>query len=486
MKRVIHFVTLMLSCLFIVHAQAVEVKDVDGNILPYYENNTFTGDLDEIKQRKVIRALVTYSRTDFFIHNGHFKGMQFELLKRYEETLNKGVKKEVDKVRIKYVPVRFDQLIPSLEQGHGDIAAAFLSITPHRQRRVAFATSLATSVDEILVTDKTIEKVSGFHDLSGLDITVLKGSSYIEHLNTINRILTKQGRLPINVIEADKNLLSEDILEMVNAGIVKATLIDDYKAELWSQVFDNIVVHKEMPISINNYVGWAVRQNNPQLKASLTQFVEAQAKQGTLVGNSLFKTYYENTQWIKAADVQGQRDKLRKLAPIFQKYADKYDYDPIALAAQGYQESTLNNNAVSHRGAVGIMQIMPSTAKEMGIKNFRQLEPNIATAAKYVAWLKRHFVNDPGIKEGEDLPLIWAAYNAGPGNFAKMQKRAEEMGLDKNVWFGNMEIAAGMQTGRETVQYVANVYKYYLAYTLSQQIEQQKADAIATKQPEDS
>ncbi|MDO6527168.1 transporter substrate-binding domain-containing protein [Motilimonas sp. 1_MG-2023] len=439
--------------------------------LPYYAQQPFTGDLDEIKQRRVLRALVSYNKTDFFIRKGKILGLQAELLKQFEKSINKGVKKEVDKVKIKYIPVPFDQLIPALNEGRGDIVAAFLTNTPQRQKEVAFVASLSSQVDELLITSHKHRDVNQLTDLAGMTIHVLDDSSYIEHLHTINRILSKQNLAPIEIIPANSFLTSEDLVEMLNAGMIQATVIDQYKAELWLKIFTELKVHHQ-PISINNQVGWVTRRNNPKLNKYVSRFIDGQAKQGTLLGNTLFNRYYKNVSWAKSANQLGNKD-----SAVYQQFvlaAEKYHLDAIALLAQAYQESHFNNNLVSPRGAVGIMQLLPSTAKDMGVQDYRSLTGNIEAAARYIVWLKKHYLNDHQVSDENALAMVWASYNAGPNKFAKMQQRAEAMGLNKNIWFGQLEIAAGLETGRETVQYVSNIYKYYLAYKLSLALRQEK------------
>jgi membrane-bound lytic murein transglycosylase MltF len=141
------------------------------------------------------------------------------------------------------------------------------------------------------------------------------------------------------------------------------------------------------------------------------------------------------------------------------------------LAAQGYQESQLDQSRRSHRGAVGVMQLMPATAAAppVGIPDVaRSADRNILAGARYMAHLRDRYLADPALSEVDRVLMTFAAYNAGPGNLRRFRAEAQRMGLDPNVWFNNVEQAAARILGYETVQYVGNIYKYYIAYTLAE------------------
>jgi len=195
-------------------------------------NKLFIGDLGQMKQRKIIRALVVYSKTDFFFIKGGMKGIQFELLDEYEKFLNQGVKSAEKKVRIIYIPVTFDNLLQALNSGKGDIAAAFLTITPERKKQVAFISGWKMPATEIVVSHKSVTGLKNIENLAGRFVHVLKGSSYLEHLKQLNRHFKKKKLSVINIIETDAHLTSEDIMELVNSGAIKLTVVDDYKARL--------------------------------------------------------------------------------------------------------------------------------------------------------------------------------------------------------------------------------------------------------------
>ena len=450
------------------------------SLTPSYIDDRYTDDLSKLKQRKIIRALVVPGRTDFYIKDGKITGLIVNLLDNYEKELNRGIKKEAEKIRIVYIPVDFDDLIPYLLDGKGDIAAAFLTITEERQKLVEFASSYSKNVDELIVINKNSSvKLSTLEDLAGSTIYVVKGSSYIEHLHHLNAHLAKQKLKTIKIIEAEQYITSEDILEMLNAGAIDITVIDDFKANLWAKVLPNIEVRKDLVVNESGSIGWAIRKNNPELKKDLEGFAQ-KVKKGTLLGNIMFNRYYGRDQKLENLKLEQERKKYKKYTDIFKKYGDQYEIDHFKLLAQGYQESGLNQNRISHRGAVGIMQVLPSTAadKNVAITNIKQLENNIHAGTKYMHFLRTRYFSSPDIAPEDQIFFSWAAYNSGPANVRKMRNLAEKMGLDRNVWFKNVEIAAGRLVGTETVRYVANIYKYYSTYLLLTKKEMSDQKAI--------
>ena len=452
---------------------AEEVDQDNFSISPSYLDERYSDDLGKLKQRKIIRALVVPGRTDFYIQDGKITGLMVKFLDTYEKELNKGIKKEDQKTRIVYIPVDFDELIPDLLAGKGDIAAALLTITDKRKELVDFASGHSQSINELIVTNRNSDtNLSKLEDLAGRNVYVVKGSSYIEHLHQLNSDLTKKKLKTIRIIEAPAYLTSEDILEMVNAGAIDITVVDDFKANLWAKVLPNIEVRDDLIVKGSGSIGWAIRKNNPELKNDLEAFAK-KVKKGTLLGNIIFNQYYGRDQKLENLKLEKERKKYKQHVDLFKKYGDQYKIDHFKLIAQGYQESTLNQDQISHRGAVGIMQLLPSTAadKNVAIKDIGKLENNIHAGAKYMNFLRSRYFDSPDITPENQIFFSWAAYNAGPANVRKMRNLAEKMGLNKNVWFKNVEIAAGRLIGTETVRYVANIYKYYSTYLLLEQKE---------------
>ncbi len=453
----------------------------DEQALIHHMSQPFKGDLNRIRARRIIRVLVNYSKTNFSIDRGKFHGFEYELLKNYEKYLNKGGKDKYAKTKMIFVPVPFDQILPALNQGRGDIAAAGLTITPERQKIVAFSKSYIPEVNEIVVLNKKIKNVQSIEDLSNRMVYVRKGSSYVTHLKSLNKKLKKLKLPPIIIKTADEYIVTEDILELVNAGVIDITVADHHIASAWSQVLPNIVIRKELKINSDGKIAWAVRKENPELLSNLNAFIQKN-KKGSLLGNMLFKRYYQNSKWINNPISQKERKKLHKLIGLFKKYGLRYDFKYLKLAAVAYQESGLDNSKQNPSGAIGIMQVLPRTAsdKHINIKNIHLVENNIHAGTKYLNFLRTRYFSGSEFIPADRLYFSLAAYNAGPAKVNKIRRTASERGFDANKWFFNVENIAAEVIGKETVNYVANINKYYVAYQLYYDMYQQREKTKAS------
>jgi membrane-bound lytic murein transglycosylase MltF len=438
-------------------------------------NEPFKGDLNEIRARRFIRVLVSYCKTNYFFDHGKPRGFEYELLKAYEKFLNKKEKIRYAKTKMIFVPVPFNQLFQALNKGRGDIAAASLTITPKRQKIVSFTKPYIPRVHEIVVLNKKVKDVHSVEDLSNKMVYVRKGSSYLTHLKAFNKALKKLKRPPVVIKESQEYIVTEDILELVNAGVVDITVADHHEAEAWSQVLPNIVIRKDLKINSEGNIAWAVRKENQALLSSLNAFIQKN-KKGSLLGNILFKRYYKDSKWIKNPVTETERKKLNYLIGLFKKYGDRYDFNFLKLSAQAYQESGLDNSKRSPSGAIGIMQVLPRTAsdKHINIKNIHLLDNNIHAGSKYLNFLRTRYFSSPEIEPADRVYFSWAAYNAGPARIYNIRKEAVKRGFNPDKWFFNVENIASEIIGRETVDYVANINKYFVAYQLYFDIYQQR------------
>jgi membrane-bound lytic murein transglycosylase MltF len=432
------------------------------------------GDLDAIlKRRRVIRVLVSYSKTSFAVVQGRPQGMEYELLHRYETFLNAKIGRHTIKPLVVFIAVPREQLIPLLLEGRGDIAAG-LTVTSERQNIAAFTVPYIKEVREVIVTGKDMTGLQTINDLSGRTINVVAGSGYVARLRELNRRLEKEGLRPVRIAEADKVLEAEDLLEMVNSGIFRMTVVDEYIADLWRRVLPDIVVRKDILPGEEADIAWAVRKENSQLLASLNDFINTEARRGAMLSDILLAKYYGSTKWILNPLATAERQKLVRFQVYFRKYAKIYGFDWLKIAATAYQESRLERNVRSPAGAFGIMQIRPEAAREVGILNIGTAQNNIHAGVKYLAYLRDTYFNEPGITPADKVDFALAAYNAGPDRIEALRRRAAELGLDPNKWFFNVERVALRDIGWETVQYVADIYKYYIAYKSAERIVQEK------------
>src|SRR3954471_7475609 len=425
------------------------------------------GDLDGMVERRYIRMLVTFSKTNYFLDGPEQHGATYDAAKLFEEFLNKRLQSKHIHVQIAFIPVSRDRLLPSLAEGRGDIAAANLTITPARQQVADFSQPIVSDVRELVVTAAGEPAVRTPEDLSGRKVHVRRSSSYWESLTDLNASLQKAGKRPVDIVAANEPLEDEDLLEMVNAKLIPATVVDEHLADFWKQIFDGIQV-SDVSVRSGAQIAWALRKNTPQLAEAVNSFSKANPK-GSLSYNVIMKKYFQNTQWVKNAGSEAERKKFESMATLFRRYGDQYKFPWLLLAAQAYQESTIDQSKKSPVGAVGVMQIKPTTAagNPINIKGVDvSAERNVEAGAKYLRFMMdRYFKDAPMDRINKGLFTI-ASYNAGPARVAGLRRKAEKMQLDPNKWFGNVEVIAAREIGRETVQYVSNIYKYYVTYTL--------------------
>jgi membrane-bound lytic murein transglycosylase MltF len=387
----------------------------------------WTGDFDTMVERRVVRVLTVFQVGSYFLDGPQEKGMTYDLVKMFETFLNERLGTGHVKLHVVLIPVEFDQLLDALVAGYGDIAAAGLSITPEREEIVDFGTPLSREVKEIVVTGPAAPELGTIGDLSGQSIYVKPGSSYRASLESLNRRFEAEGRAPVEIIDAPSLLQDTDLLEMVAAGLWPMVAMDNYKAGFWTGILDGLTVRNDLVIQDGRQIAWAIRKDSPLLKAEVDEFSRTH-RQGTLMGNILIKRYLKNSGWVKNA------------------------LDPDEL----------------DRFEATVMQLLQSTAEDpnVGIPDIEQVEPNIHAGVKYLRFLRDRYFDDPELDAFNRALFSFAAYNAGPARVRGLRRKAAEAGLDPDKWFNNVELIAAREIGRETVQYVSNIYKYYLAYTL--------------------
>jgi len=426
----------------------------------------WTGDLDGMIKRRQTRALVVYSRTAFFYDHGRPEGISYEALQEFQQTLNREFRTGNLPVTVTFLPVGYDDLEQALISGLGDLVAIPVAITPERRQKVAFSTPIAT-VRQIIVTGPSGPGVTSLDDLSGKDIFVNPLTVYPESLLNLNKSLESKGKKPAVIRSADKNLGDEDLLEMVNAGLLPATVTIDLRAQFWAKVFDHLHLCSECALSNEEQLAWAMRKDSPKLKKFVDEFVKTH-REGTSFGNTLLRRYLQNTKWVENITSDAEMRKFRLYADFFKKYAAQYDFDYLMLVALGYQESGLNQDRRNPTGALGIMQVIPkyAAASPIDIPSVDTAEPNIHAGTKMLREIEDSYFRDQKLDALNKTLFTFASYNAGPVRIADLRKEAQREGLNPNVWFENVEFVVAREVGQETVRYVSNIYKYYVAYKL--------------------
>jgi len=427
-----------------------------------------TGDLDEMVKKRNIRVLVILNPIGFFYDKGTPRGAIYEGLEEFQKFLNKKLKTGNLGVKVTYLPVAPAQIEAAISEGMGDLVANAIVITPEREQRFAFSTPIQTDVTQIIVSGAGFGSFSSLEELGGKEIYVNPLMASYENLKKLNTSLQKAGKTLIQIREADKNLTEDDLVQMVNAGLIPATVTTRRRAELWSKVFANLKTYPDVVLASEGKTAWVMRKNNPQLKQLVDEFISTHGE-GTSFGNTVTRRYLVKTTWVKNSTSEEGMKKFTATVKLFQKYGAEYDFDYLMLAAQGYQESMLNQKRKSPRGAVGIMQVLPkyAAASPINISNVSTEDGNIHAGVKMLRNIADTYFNDGKVDPINRTMFVFASYNAGPARIAGLRRKASAMGLDPNVWFGNVEIVAAKDIGQETVTYVGNIYKYYVSYKLA-------------------
>jgi membrane-bound lytic murein transglycosylase MltF len=434
----------------------------------------YTGDLDGMVKRRLIRVGVTYNRTNYFVDQGVERGATYEYIKLLEERINTVLKTGNLKIIVICIPMSRPEMLTALVQGKIDLAEGQLTITPERLKEVDFSVPFRRNVAEIVVTAPGEPPLASADDLSGREVFIRKSSSYYQSVLALNKRLEAAGKPPAIIAEAPENLEDDDLLEMVNAGLISTIVVDDYLAKFWSQIFTKMHVNTRAQLRTGADLAVAFRKNSPQVYKALDGF-QKKFGVGTAFGNTIRKRYLQNTGYADSATAREDRQRFESLLALFRKYGSQYSVDYLLMAAQGYQESRLDNGAKSQVGAIGVMQIMPETGKDLGVGDITQLEPNIHGGVKYMRHLvDEYFAGEP-MDETNKLLFAFASYNAGPGRIRQLRRQAEKRGLNPNIWFGNVERIVSERIGRETVTYVSNIFKYYIAYKLTLEQTQRRA-----------
>ncbi len=449
-------------------------------------NKPWKGDFQQMLDRKVIRVLVPYSRTLYFVDKGVERGIAVETIRDFERYINRKYVKDKRPVTVFVIPTTRDKLLSQLNAGLGDIAAGNLTVTEARLKTVDFvAPDDYRPVREVIVTGPKAPELRTLDDLSGQTISVRPSTSYYESVEALNRRFAAAKRAPARIAPLPVALEDEDKLEMLNAGLLGIVVVDDWKAEMWAQVLPNIRVRDDLVLRDDGRTGWAIRKGSPGLREAIMDFYrEHLVKQG--VANYRLAQYMKRVKQIQDPTRTGEWKRFEQTLAIFEAYGDRYDFDPLMLAAQGYQESRLEQNAKSAVGAIGVMQVMPATGKELGVGDIRQIEPNIHAGAKYLDQLMTRYFKDAKFDEQNRTLFAFASYNAGPGRIQQMRKLAMEQGYDPDVWFNNVEIVTAEKVGIETTTYVRNIYKYYVSYKLAEEhaaATRRAVESVAPKRP---
>lgn len=433
----------------------------------------WTGDYRGMVERRMIRILVPYSRTHYFLDGASERGVVAAMGRELATEVNRREGLRTKLVNVVFLPTPRDRLIPKLVAGRGDIAAGSLAVTESRRALVDFSAPIFRNVNEVVCTGPGAPTIRAVEDLAGQSVYVPASSSYHESLKELNRTFEERGLSPVAIETLDDRLEPDEILEMVHVGLIPATVISHPLAEFWAQVLPELTVHSDVVVATGRDFAWAFRKDSPGLAEVLDQFVTPR-RHRTSFGNIIFRRYLQNITWVRNANASADRERYELTKPLFDRYAAQYELDPLMLTALGYQESRLDQRVRSPVGAIGVMQLMPATAASLEVGDVTELEPNIHAGAAYFRLLLDVFA-DPGVDRLNQMFFALASYNGGRTRIRRLRRETEEQGLDPNVWFDNVELRSARVIGRENVQYVRNIYKYYLAFRLVEQRRTERA-----------
>jgi membrane-bound lytic murein transglycosylase MltF len=447
-------------------AQPAASGDVD---LPPVVKLPWKGDLDAIAKRRALRVLVPFRRPEFFYMEGQPVGILQEAFQEIEKVLNTKYKTTAaNRIVVVLLPTPMDRMRERMAGGYGDIAAGSISITEANKAMADFTVPTRTGMKIIAVTGPGAPELKSVEDLSGKEVWVMPQTRMKKDLEDLNVRLKSQGKASAKMRETDPVLEPGDVMELVNAGVYQIALMQSFQAEFWAQVFDKVKPRADMALAEDAQLGWAIQKGTPQLKAFLDEFIKTHGI-GTSFGNTVMRRYLKGAKYVRNATEESEMKKFQATVPYFKKYSTQYNLNYLLMAAQGYQESRLDQSVKSPVGAVGIMQVMPSTAAGAPVKvsNIEIEENNIHAGIRLMHFLIEDNFNEPGLDLINRMLFAIASYNAGPAKIARCRTMAKNMGYDPNKWFNNVEVAVAKVVGRETTQYVANVYKYYVTYRLA-------------------
>ncbi len=432
--------------------------------------------------RRFIRVVVPVSRTLYFNDGPEQRGIAWEALREFQKMLAARASRGITAPTVVIIPTVRDRLLPALHAGQAEIAIGGFTVDEARSQAVAFSRPTLTDVHHVVVAGRDEPPIASLDDLSGREVHVRRSSGYYQDLTRLNERLRLARRAPVTIVEVDEALEDEDILQMVDAGIVPVTITNTLYAAFWRQVYDRLHVYDGLEVRRDGALAWAVRREARQLLGVINEFVDTH-KAGTVFGNLLLKRYLGSAARLHNPGSAEDLRRFRATARVFQRYSRQYQFDWLVIAAQAYQESRLDQSLKGRDGAVGVMQITPATAAEVGFRDVTTVDANVQAGVKYLRFVVDRYYADEPIDPQNKALFAFASYKAGPERVQRLRAKARALGLSPNVWFNNVEVVAAREIGREMVDYVGNIYKYHIAFkaiVARQQRQERRAGASPT------
>lgn len=413
-----------------------------------------------------VRVLVPYGRTFFWVDEEGAKGFVPAMLEGLEQSLRGGAP-ELASLRVRFVPTPTDEMQEALAEGRGEIAAGAVVATPAWGRVADLSTPILVDFDLCVVAGPGSRAVERIEDLAGRTVVTVRGRAADDMVRALVPQFEARGLAPPRVEHADDRLSAEDLLDMVGTGGHEYTVLPRPLAHAWARTTPGLVVTPAV-VATGNRAVYAVRKGMPTLHAALDAFLgrtHAPDRARALLAGcaSLDAPSRESAQERPVLDTAAT-ERLRALAPLFVEFGDANGIEPVQVAAQCFQESRFDPHARSSAGAMGLMQLMPATARQLGVRDPYDPRQSVEGGCKYMRWLAANFFGEPSLTPAEQHAFCLAAYNAGAGNVRAWRAAAREHGLDPNRWFGNVERIARARGVRETVTYVARITQFAVEF----------------------
>ncbi len=417
---------------------------------------------EQMLARGEIRVAIPYGRTTYVDARKNIMGFSPELSKYLGEFLSAKYKKRIN---VKLVPTVPGQLLTKIDNNQADVVVDYF------QEHLAHSKSQKYLVFEhpryenyVVVSNMQSKPINNLHDLSG-QIICAGRLTHTVALESLNKDLAQDKQ--INIFRDRLILSDEDLLQMTDAGLIEYVWVARWKAELWQPLLRNIQIHERTTTPGGSPGDLVFYKNNHELAKDIIDFVNSPYLDKALIEYRK-KDFAYRKNALKNPVAKAEWQRFESMREYFRKYGNEQRLDPLFLAGLGFQESMLNQGAVSPVGAIGVMQLMPQTGASMKVGDIRELQPNIHAGTKYINSLLYTMSLDESLPHSERAFFAVAAYNAGPNNIRKARELAAKMGFDPNKWFYNVEMATAKLVGPETFLYVRNVYKYYITYDVWQ------------------
>ena len=429
----------------------------------------FVGDFSDIEKRRVIRVLLRNNAASYFVYRGELMGFEYEIAREFAD---------YHQLRLEVVvPPSYPAMTSWLLEGKADFAMGFIEPDDDLRRLgVEFSRPYHYARQHFVVHKD--DPAQSLEDLDHRTVFVRHHSRYWERLS---RLQEKGARFGIRA--TDDDIETEQLIRMVSRGRYKATLADEHLLDIelaqGVPVRSAYAIEEEIPHAV------ALRKRNPELKRAWDEFIQQTYRSEfyNVTYNKYFKSRRSVQRLARGRVIDALNGKISPYDDLVRKYAERYGFDWRLVTAQMYQESRFNPKAKSHVGARGLMQLMPRTAKEMGVDNANDPASSIRGGIKYMDWLRDRF--DANLPISDRLWFTLASYNAGVGHVRDARRLAGQMGRDPNRWFGHAEKAMlllaqekyakkarfGFVNGNEPVNYVRDIKQRFEAYIeLSRQV----------------